>query len=585
MTLKSSRKPVLAGLFALLLLGFAGASFGAIRFDVVPSPTEVINTGRSEVLGSINMIVRGTGNVSGSSLNGPAQIGIIYNSPALQIDNTQACGIRLFFTTGFATAFTSTATSGQVGIVKVENIDLGSKLVGFITLNLAPGATPAEGDFIRIEGVRGRIDASGIGLTAGQDFRAQLQSINDPAANQFSPDQVRVATTFDGMNIKVSPMSLLLCFAPTGLTPTGVYTNYIKITEGFARAFVDADSKNDGAPDASDRVDSGGQVAPQVYVTNGSTTSAGTASYLGGPTNSTQFAVLLDQIPDSVASVAWEASVTEPNTGAKLVLVSSTQPTAGIATAIYTFEAVNQTGASDLYIETFTLVPKLTLALGKTSTNVVRAAVTLAPYVDPLVSSSPTPPSCTPAKPRFLYMWESDDISSTQPAHDDPKPYAAIIRCNCYLLFTYVTADSTWDTGIAVANTTGDKEVFGTTAEAPDQIGRITFFFYDKAKGYVGSYTTPNEVLSGASFVQVLSAMLPGVTPTPLTSFNGYVIAEAKFQFCHALAFIADTHFGFVAHGYLANIIPDPAIKAGKRSATDAGDIITLLPAGEGLNN
>ncbi len=81
MTLKSSRKPVLAGLFALLLLGFAGASFGAIRFDVIPSPTEVINTGRSEVLGSINMVVRGTGNLSGSSLNGPAQIGIIYNNP------------------------------------------------------------------------------------------------------------------------------------------------------------------------------------------------------------------------------------------------------------------------------------------------------------------------------------------------------------------------------------------------------------------------------------------------------------------------------------------------------------------------
>ncbi len=470
-----------------------------------------------------------------------------------------------------------------MGIVKVENIDLNGKYVGFITLNLAPGATPVEGDFIRIEGVRGRIDASGSGLTPGTNFYAQLQSINDPAANQFAPETVRVATSFDGMNIKVSPMSLLLCFAPTGLTPTGAYTNYIKITEGFARAFVDADSKNDGSPDASDRVDSGGQVAPQVYVTNGSTTSAGTATYLGGPTNSTQFWVVLDSIPDSVSAVTWEASVTEANTGAKLVLVSSTGPTAGVASAVYSFEAVNQTGASDLYIETFTLVPKLTLALGKTSTGVVNAAVTLYPSVDAL--SALQQPSCTPAKPRFLYMFESDDIALGNPPHDPSKPYAIVIRCNCYLLFTYVTADSTWDTGIAVANTTGDKEVFGTTAEAPDQIGKITFFFYDKAKGYVGSYTTPNEVLSGASFVQVLSAMLPGVTPTPLTSFNGYVIAEAKFQFCHALAFIADTHFGFVAHGYLANIIPDPAIKAGKRSATDAGDIITLLPAGEGLNN
>jgi len=150
MTLKSSRKPVLAGLLCLLLLGFAGASYGAVRFDVIPSPTEVINTGRSEVLGSIHMIVKGTGNVSGSSLGGAAQIGVIYNNPALQIDNTTGYGVKLFFTSGFATAFTRTATSGNVGIVKVENIDLNGKYVGFITINLAPGATPTENDYIRL---------------------------------------------------------------------------------------------------------------------------------------------------------------------------------------------------------------------------------------------------------------------------------------------------------------------------------------------------------------------------------------------------------------------------------------------------
>jgi hypothetical protein len=602
MTLKSSRKPVLAGLLCLLLLGFAGASYGAVRYDVIPSPTEVINTGRSEVLGSIHMIVKGVGNVTGSSLGGAAQIGIIYNNPALQIDNTTATGIKLFFTTGFATAFTKTATSGNVGIVKVENIDLNGKWVGFITINLAPGAVVSESDYIRLEGVRGRIDASGTGLTPGTNFFAQLQSINDPAANQFSSDTVRVATSFDGMNIAVSPMNLLLCFQPYGLTPGAAYSNYIKITEGFARAFVDADSLNNGL-DLTDRVDSGGQTLVPLFVDHGTSTgtppSAASASFLGAPTNSTQFYVVLDSIPDSVASVTWQGSVAETNgpTGATLDLVSTTPITGGIATAIYEFNAINQTGASDLIIETFTLQPILNLAAGKTSTGTVNAGVSLAPAVSALAALVQPGGSAINSRPRFLSMIESDAVALGNPPDDPTKPYGTVIRCNCFLLFTYVTSDTAFDTGIALANTTGDTEVFGKTAEAPDQIGKITFFFYDKAKGYVGSYTNSSDILAGQSFVNVLSAMLPGVTPTPLTSFSGYVIAQAQFQFCHALAFIADTKFGSIAHGYIANVIPDPAIKTGKRTASAAGDVgnyywngstvvlSTPLPAGEGLNN
>jgi hypothetical protein len=573
---------VLAGVLCLLLLGFAGSSFAVVRFDVIPSPTEVITTGRSEVLGSINLITRGTGNITGTSQTGSAQIGIIYNNPAVQIDNTISTGIKLFFSAGFTTAFTKTGSSGNVGIVGVQNIDLNGKYVGYITLNLAPGSTPTENDYIRIEGVRGRIDASGTGLTPGTNFFAQLQSINDPAANQFNPETVRVATSFDGMNIGISPQNLLLCFPTSGLVPGGALTNYIKITEGFARAFVDADSNGAGV-DASDRVDSGGPVG--VLTTDGTVVSQSVKDFLGRPTNSTQFNVVLDSIPDSVDTITWDAAVVNGDTGASLVYVSSTGITGGIATATYKFKAVNQTGASDLIVETFTLQPKLNLKAGKTSTGTVNAGVTLAPAVGPLSSLVQPGVQDDNSRPRFLSMIESDNIALGNPPDDPTRPYAVVIRCNCFLLFTYLTADSAFDTGIAVANTTGDVEVFGKTTHAPDQIGKITFFFYDKTKGFVGTYTTTADTLSGASYVNVLSAMLPGVKPTALSSFSGYVIAQAEFQYCHALAFIADTKFGAIAHGYLANIIPDPAIKSGKRTATAAADVVNLVPAGESLNN
>jgi len=46
---------VLAG--AMFLLRTQPDVAASTRFDVVGSPTEVINTGRSEVLGSLNLVV------------------------------------------------------------------------------------------------------------------------------------------------------------------------------------------------------------------------------------------------------------------------------------------------------------------------------------------------------------------------------------------------------------------------------------------------------------------------------------------------------------------------------------------------
>ena len=96
---KAGKLSLLAGLLCLLLMGFAGASYGAVRFDVVPSPTEVINTGRSEVLGGVNLVVFSTG-LTGTSTGGWAQIGIIFSN-GVQVDNNVNGGIKLTFSSDF----------------------------------------------------------------------------------------------------------------------------------------------------------------------------------------------------------------------------------------------------------------------------------------------------------------------------------------------------------------------------------------------------------------------------------------------------------------------------------------------------
>lgn len=546
--LKASRLLMLG----VLLFGLAGASFGAVRWDVVPSPTEVVNTGRSEVTGSVNLIVNGTGNVTGTASGGPAQIGLIYTNPAMQIDNLSAAGgVKIFYSSGFST--------GAPTIVAVENRDINGRCSGFITINILWGQTPVAGDYIRIEGVRGRIDASQA-ITPGTDLYVDLQSINDPAANNFNPDRVRVAKSLDGMNVTITPDTYLLCFAPTGKV-TGSGSSNILISEGFARAFVDLDSNVAGV-DSTDRVDTG-------------------SAFLGAPTNSTQFIVWIEGIPASVSGVTFPATSTTSSAGSSLSLISSAfSSTAGTATATYSYEAVNQTGASDITYESFTLTITPVLKTdSQTAVGTAVAGVTLGPAYG--AASGCASPSNTPYRPRFLQMWESDAVATNNPPDDPFRPIWQIIRCNCYLLFTYVTADANYTTGISIANTTGDSAPFGAN-EAADQLGKVTFYFYDKTGGYKGSTQTAADVLSGNSYVGLVSEILP----TGVTSFTGYLIVKTDFQFCHGFAFIADINFGKIAHGYLGNVIPDPAIKnLSSRRAPSAAADATNIPAGESLNN
>ncbi len=340
------------------LVGLGSPVFGAVRFDVIGSPTEVINTGRSEVLGSINLVVRGSGNVTGTATGGASQIGILFSNPGLQIDNTSTSGIKLVASPGFMSA-------GPV-IVDIRNIDVGGHCSGHLTVNLAPGVALSQGDFLRIEGIRGRIDASD-GITPGTDLYADLQSVNDPAANNFSPDSVRVAKSLKGVDVDV----------------VSTTTSYeVRISEAFARAFVDRDASNDGV-NANDRIDSSG-------------------GGLGAPSNSTQLLLRVAGIPDGISDVVWPSRSSDHATGASLHLIGS-DFAGGVSTATYSYETVDQVGTSDTTVESFSLSPGFVFGGGRCSLEGFSTSVTLAPAVDP-ASGCAEPADL--ARPRFLRQYE-----------------------------------------------------------------------------------------------------------------------------------------------------------------------------------
>lgn len=122
-----------------------------------------------------------------------------------------------------------------------------------------------------------------------------------------------------------------------------------------------------------------------------------------------------------------------------------------------------------------------------------------------------------------------------------------INSCRTNILFPFVTNQSGFDTGLAIANTS--KDPFGTSL----QTGACTVNFY----GTVGnskvclSYPSPS-ITGGEHFVWSLSS---GGAVNATAGFQGYVIAQCAFQYGHGYAFISDIGAQRLAMGYLALVL------------------------------
>jgi len=181
-----------------------------------------------------------------------------------------------------------------------------------------------------------------------------------------------------------------------------------------------------------------------------------------------------------------------------------------------------------------------------------------------------------------------------------PLPLFSVVRCSCNLLFPFVTNSATaggnFDTGMAIANTSLDPgnlppATFGFQAAA--QTGPVQMWYYNRngatpaEPNFLGqgntqctNSTTPGKcdpatntgVPAGGMLTYVLSGggyiapNAPGTLgPQVLLgapAFQGYIIAQAGFQYCHGFAFISKQGAGFqadnMAMGYLAIVLDKP---------------------------
>jgi hypothetical protein len=128
-------------------------------------------------------------------------------------------------------------------------------------------------------------------------------------------------------------------------------------------------------------------------------------------------------------------------------------------------------------------------------------------------------------------------------------------QCVTNLLFPFVTNQAGFDTGIAISNTSRDP--FSGNAGRV-QAGTCTMNYYGATTGgpAPSAQTTNADVAAGSTLAFVLSSGGGlGVTGTP--NFQGYIIAQCRFQFAHGFAFITDGPIGQarVAEGYIALVM------------------------------
>jgi len=160
------------------------------------------------------------------------------------------------------------------------------------------------------------------------------------------------------------------------------------------------------------------------------------------------------------------------------------------------------------------------------------------------------------------------------------KNVVNIYECVTNLLFPFVTARASFDTGIVIANTSLDNTTGmpgGTTdwplATRPQSGKCYLIFFGDKEDGTSLTkpvQVTPAAIPAGKQLVFTVFGGGSGIDAAP--GFQGYLIVHCKFQFAHGFAFISDLGAQKLAMGYLALVIKTEYGNPPRRSAREELD-------------
>jgi hypothetical protein len=516
--MRAKTKAVSIALCALFVFAFAAnvQAQNVIHF-VTQQNNEVVQYGLTELMGEIKFQSQLARTTQSNTITITYQGAQIANIPSGSPTISTTANTKTFtYPNGVTMDLTCTGgnttsyCSETLGVFAVSISGINTALGGQIILAIANNIAVAQGDEIRINGVRSDVSTKSIGQTVTASITSTPSN-----ANTFDAVNVTVATVNQSMIVQLTARTIPIC--------TSAVNPVFKVTEGFAGAFVE-------------------------YTTPGSSR----PRY--GATGDTRIRIQVNNLPANV-TLSWPTSVTgttEQGNGtspASLVLESGSTS----SVAIYTFNTTNQ-GTSDQLKESFRVIPVVTV---------------------PATSGFGT---ATAQGQLWPDATSTTIIRFAHPLTNNPADnFLTISKCVTYLLFPFVTGNNIpgFTTGMAIANTSADDAAFGTGLGAASQSGAITLYgWHNSTKAADGSSTTnfTPSTFTGAAVSAVVSPNISAGdtwsnvvdSATGFAGFQGYIIAKCDFQFAHGFAFIvgkynSGTVFD-VAHGYLALVIPDPAI-------------------------
>jgi hypothetical protein len=272
-------------------------------------------------------------------------------------------------------------------------------------------------------------------------------------------------------------------------------------------------------------------------------------TYVSGGTAVPSNVTLVSQI---VATTAGDVATFSAASGNSVSLTSA---------GSVTYQVTLQQGAA---IDSFAIPVTVTYTYTPPSTPNTGSILVSATYAPTSAEISTSSFNQVPGIPRFA------DTSVL-------TPIITISACQTDLLFTFLTNQAGFDTGIAIANTSTDP--FNTSA----QNGTCTLNWYGNGPA-AGTATATPSIASGSVYANLVSTLAAGL--------QGYMIAVCNFQYGHGFAFISD---GYgqpgrgLSQGYLASVIPTPGLTSssvcgttGVRCAADASKASS--GQGESLN-
>jgi len=472
-----------------------------------------------------------------------------------------------------------------------------------------PGTAGAR--TIRITNIRA--NAAGVPASASL-VPAQIFAFLSVSASQslaLSNPQQAVAFVLPGLQFDVrscsggggSPFSFLQCNAQNGgnsglassASGTGSASFGVRFREGFQTAFK---TRIEG--DATGSTLQFMSIPGVVYNTESGFVRPELGALVGQATSATRVSARFTNIPEGVRlyvstnSVTSSTNVEVGSTTANAMLVSVTDPNGS-----------GSTGVSATATLTCTNLPNASAAevpltgTGNARSGIATWEVTSAnsavidtlffqvgigfnfaagnPAATPPVAAQPglgTSSVTGSFAPFYAASSDAGTASSSLPIPrfiDNATPRNALVinPCVTNLLFPFVTNQAGFDTGIAISNTSRDP--FSGNAGRL-QSGTSTINYYGNSGGTnpaPPADTTTGPVNAGEQLLFVLSSGGGnGIDATP--NFQGYIIAQCRFQYAHGFAFVTDGPVGQaqIAEGYLA-LVMDSGIGTRTGSASE----------------